>query len=272
MFYASVAGADYSDTDLSWPTTPTFTPYDIFRQQRNAPYSKRPFYELVKVYHPDRPCDGHPLCRDISEEVRLRRYRLVVAAHEILSDPMKRAAYDKDGTGWHNHPDRPDKKRSSRKYHRYGNQEDPIFTNGTWEEWERWHNRHQPKQVHVVSHRTFVTFILLMALFGGVAQASWITQYKTGFEQRIQDMNVQSAQFLADRRQQTTDQLKSREARVQSFLIRRDPSGYGLKEEEEGVYKQVLNPRHREPLASRRPAELKGDRVADESSNNDPTQ
>ncbi|KAL1962068.1 hypothetical protein VTN77DRAFT_596 [Rasamsonia byssochlamydoides] len=279
--YASAA-SDCSETELSWPTTPSFTPYDIFRLDRNAPYSKHRFYELVKLYHPDRPCNGHPLCKDLSEEVRLRRYRLIVAAHEILSDPVKRAAYDKDGTGWLSHPDRPDLRTYPKRHaqygsHQYGSRqhgspEDPIFANGTWEDWERWYNRHQPKQqVQVVSHSTFVTFILLLALFGGVAQASWITQYKTSFDQRIQEMNAQSARFLAGRRQQTTDQLKSMEARVQNFLIRRDPSGYGLKEEEESVYKQVLDPRRRELPNSHLREGLKGKQIQASESGSDGT-
>ncbi|KAL1987903.1 hypothetical protein VTN96DRAFT_1887 [Rasamsonia emersonii] len=261
--YASAAASDHSETELSWPTTASFTPYDIFGLERNAPYSKQRFYELVKLYHPDRPCNGHPLCKDLPKEVRLRRYRLIVAAHEILSDPVKRAAYDRDGTGWLSHPDQPEIRRHPMRYTTpHGNRkpEDPIYANGTWEDWERWYNRHQPKQVQVVSHRTFVTFILLLALFGGVAQASWITQSKTTFEQRIQEMNAQSARLLAGRRQQT-DQLKSTEARVQDFLMRRDPSGYGLKEEEESVYKEVLDPRRGHFLNFHHRAGPKGDRV-----------
>lgn len=267
--YASAAASDHSATELSWPTTASFTPYDIFGLERNAPYSKRRFYELAKLYHPDRPCNGHPLCKDLPKEVRLRRYRLVVAAHEILSDPVKRAAYDRDGTGWLSHPDQPDLRRRPMRYAQHGSRkpEDPIYANCTWEDWERWYNRHQPKQVQVVSHRTFVTFILLLALFGGVVQASWITQSKTTFEQRIQEVNARSARLLAGRRQQT-DQLKSTEARVQDFLIRRDPSGYGLKEEEESVYKEVLDPRRGHFLNFHHRAEPKDRLKAGESTDN----
>lgn len=91
----------------------------------------------------------------------------------------------------------------------------------------------------MVSHGTFISFILLLVLFGGFAQASWITQTQLGLDQRIQEMNAKSARLLAKRRQQT-DELKSREHRVQNFLIRRDPTGSGLKEEEAPVYKQAL--------------------------------
>lgn len=83
----------FREDDLSWPSSSSFTPYDVFKQDRNAPYSKHRFYELVKIYHPDRPCNDHPLCRDLSPETRVHRYHVVVTAHEILSDPSRRNNY-----------------------------------------------------------------------------------------------------------------------------------------------------------------------------------
>ena len=40
--------------DERWPTALNPTPYDIFGHPKDAPYSKHRFYELVKLYHPDR--------------------------------------------------------------------------------------------------------------------------------------------------------------------------------------------------------------------------
>jgi curved DNA-binding protein CbpA len=232
--------AENPAADSLWPTTHSFTPYDIFRQEPTAPYSKRRYYELVKVYHPDRQSEEHPQLKNISEEARLQRYRLIVTAHEILSDPEKRAAYDRDGTGWNSHPDHP----GSKIYpNMHGNPVDPdtsIFKNGTWEDWERYYNRHKPKQVQIVSHGTFITFVFLLVLFGGFAQASWVTQTQVSIDQKVQEMNAQSARLLAKRRQQT-DALRSTEHRVQNFLMRRDPAGSGLKEEEESVYRKALD-------------------------------
>ncbi|KAJ9271799.1 hypothetical protein DTO212C5_2224 [Paecilomyces variotii] len=241
--YATVQ--DSSDADLSWPSTPSFTPYDIFKQDRSAPYSKRRYYDLVKIYHPDRRGDDHPLCKDITREVRLQRYRLIVSAHEILSDPSKRAAYDQFGIGWHDHPDN---KMPPPRYQPAMNMDDPIFANATWEDWQRWYNRDSPKQRTIVDHRTFATFVILLAMFGAAVQASWLGQFTMGFDEKVRDMNEQSMRFLAGRRQQTQTQMKSTEARVQNFLIRRDPSGHGLKEGEQEVYQKVLDPRNRAPL------------------------
>ncbi|KAI9369346.1 hypothetical protein BJX61DRAFT_549617 [Aspergillus egyptiacus] len=223
--------------DLSWPSSSSFTPYEVIGQARGAPYSKHRYYELVKIYHPDRPCNGHPLCKDISPETRLHRYRIVVTAHEILSDPNRRAAYDQFGTGWNFHPPpihrRPPAWAGS----------DPVYANATWEDWERWHNRNAPKQENVVDHRTFVTFVVLLFFMGAAVQASWITQVSTSYEDRLKDLSEQSSRFLNERRKNTMNQMASSEAKVQHFLIRRDPSGYGLKEEEQSVYRQALSPR-----------------------------
>ncbi|KAI9041263.1 J domain-containing protein [Aspergillus affinis] len=238
--YATAHG--FPEQDLSWPSSSSFTPYDVFKQDKKAPYSKSRFYELVKIYHPDRPCHDHPLCKDIPPEVRLQRYRLVVTAHEILSDPARRAAYDFSGEGWGLHPRRSEGPAPS--WARSGSSDyGPIHTNATWEDWERWRNRHQGKQQHMVDNRTFTIFIILLTLFGGAMQASWITRVSTGYESRLQELNSESTRFLTGRRENTVNQMASNEAKVQHFLIRRDPSGYGLKGEEQPVYQTLLNPR-----------------------------
>ncbi|KAL4940941.1 hypothetical protein BDV06DRAFT_12363 [Aspergillus oleicola] len=234
----ATAHSDFPDTkDLSWPSSETFTPYDVFNQARTAPYSKHRFYELVKIYHPDRPCNNHPLCKDITPEVRLQRYHIVVTAHEILSDPNRRAAYDATGMGWQFNP-------ATR--HRRGSastaEPDPIFANATWEDWERWYNRHGKRQENLVDQKTFVTFVVLLFFLGAAVQASWFTQVNTGYEDRLKDLNEQSMRFLNERRKNTVNQMVGGEAKVQHFLIRRDPSGFGLKGGEQGVYRETLAP------------------------------
>lgn len=237
----------YPEEDLSWPNNSTFSPYDIFKQERTAPYSNRRFYQLVKVYHPDRPCNGHPLCKNIPESVRLHRYRLLVAAHELLSDPKKREAYDKHGDGWLHRPElfaRPKEDSIVYRYSMRRAQDADIFRNATWEDWEQWHDRNngRQKQSSPASHSTFASLFLLLALFGGSVQAVSIGKYAGVVENRVQEVDKQCAKVLDERRYHTKLEMESKNQRVQSFLKKRDPSGSGLKGDEEETYRSVLGP------------------------------
>jgi hypothetical protein len=94
----------------------------------------------------------------------------------------------------------------------------------------------------MVDNRTFTKLIILMTLLGGALQASWISQLSIGHEDRLRQLNEETMRLLAGRREDTVKQMASCEAKVQHFLIRRDPSGVGLKEEEQQVYQKALHP------------------------------
>jgi curved DNA-binding protein CbpA len=228
-------GSNFPHQDYSWPSTSSLTPYDVLNLPRGAPYSKRHYYDLVKIYHPDRPLHDHPLFQHLTSETRLLRYRIVVDAHELLSDPIKRAAYDQSGAGWSHMV-----QKTTTDWESHG---PSIYANATWEDWERWNNRHQGPQQHVVDQRTFTRLVILLVLFGGALQASWIGKLNTGFEDRLREVNEESARFLHGRRDNTVKQMDTKEARVQGFLIRRDPTGAGLKDIEQSVYEKELNSR-----------------------------
>ncbi|KAB8293413.1 hypothetical protein EYC80_007729 [Monilinia laxa] len=93
--------------DLQWPELTSAcavpTPYQIFNQQKGSPYSKHRFYELVKLYHPDK--HGVDTNDGLDFDTKLSRYRLIIAANDILSNPVKRSAYDTYGAGWNGRPD-----------------------------------------------------------------------------------------------------------------------------------------------------------------------
>lgn len=164
-------------TSPVWPILPNPriapTPYQIFGQKRGEPYSKQRFYELVKLYHPDRhnrlahsaDANANAPC-NVSHAVLLERYRLVVAANLILSDPAKRDAYDRYGFGWTDATGDGDPASSfsggNGPLHRYTTRHrwrpnadgshkawwptdsDPMY-NATWEDWERWYERASPE-------------------------------------------------------------------------------------------------------------------------------
>lgn len=132
-----------------WPSPPKGqahpTPYQIFQMKNNAIYSKARFYELVKIYHPDRTSGSNT---SVSYAVRMERYRLVVAANNILSDPTKRSAYDRFGAGWNGRADvggrQTGQRGSSRQptgpfSHNWTAPDDKIWRNATWEDWEQYY-------------------------------------------------------------------------------------------------------------------------------------
>ena len=86
--YANVQSQRLTKTQcdvFGWPklqsTSAIPTPYQIFQQEKGAPYSKFRFYELAKLYHPDMCSHKHSRARSLSPHVRVERYRLVVAGN-----------------------------------------------------------------------------------------------------------------------------------------------------------------------------------------------
>ncbi|KFH48297.1 J domain-containing protein-like protein [Hapsidospora chrysogenum ATCC 11550] len=119
-----------------WPSSRNPSPYDIFAIARSDPYTKKRFYQLVKIYHPDLGHCSHPLCASLSPAARLERYRLVVAANDLLSDPAKRRTYDAYGIGWVHSPGVSSLRDMDRSWR---HQPGSPAANATWEDWERWH-------------------------------------------------------------------------------------------------------------------------------------
>lgn len=78
-----------------WPCNPCPSPHEILGAVRGAAYSKGQFYQLVKLYHPDLAGDA-----SVSRATRIERYRLVVGANELLSNPERRRLYEQHGLGW----------------------------------------------------------------------------------------------------------------------------------------------------------------------------
>lgn len=173
------------DTDSPWPTAKpprtTPTPYEILQLKPQAPYTKKTarFYELVKIYHPDR--HDHPSTKDhssIPAQIRLDRYRLVVSAHVLLSDPSKRRAYDLYGAGWTGAKSAfqtPDFTMSPEA-------RDACMHNATWQDWENWYDRfnppkpgeppRKPQAPVFLSNTAFISIVGIMAALAGVGQAT----------------------------------------------------------------------------------------------------
>jgi curved DNA-binding protein CbpA len=149
--YATVTSPPHDS--FIWPPTPYPTPYQILEMDPHfQKYEKNRFAQLVKLYHPDRAASVDPRCAHVPKAVRLERYHMVITAHDILSNPQKRLAYDRFGAGWASFNMPPAQYASAGYPQRDANgypsaSSDPYGArmNATWEDWEAWrsHNRGQ---------------------------------------------------------------------------------------------------------------------------------
>lgn len=186
------------------------------------------FYELVKIYHPDH--ERHASLDGIPHTAKLERYRLIVAANNILSDPARRRLYDLYGAGWAGQSDMQNSYRTADRTWRKepGN---PSM-NGTWEDWEKWHNARDGKKQEPVfmSNGGFVGVVILVMVVGGLAQATRAGSRSAALVDKRDETDSAISKNLRQRHVQSMG--LTRRDRVQSFLKQREiwaddrPSGH----------------------------------------------
>ncbi|KAF4585923.1 Hsp40 co-chaperone Jid1 [Ophiocordyceps camponoti-floridani] len=118
-----------SSSPPQWPNSSHPTPYDILSAPRNETYCKARFCQLVKLYHPD-----SQNLSSLPSAIRLERYRLVVAANDILADPTKRRLYDEHGIGWVH-----GRRSGGAVDEDWRRRPGSAAGNATWEDWHAWH-------------------------------------------------------------------------------------------------------------------------------------
>lgn len=229
--YAVVADGHSGDAhhpSIPWPEVNSAnaipTPYEIFNQKKESPYSKRRFYELVKIYHPDRNIQSSSYGDEISEATKLERYRLIVAANNVLSDPSKRAAYDAYGTGWQGESDKATQHGSWAPPHSGrsggGGPGGPRY-NATWEDWEKWHNRNEKQDPIYFSNGVFALLILLFGTIGFVGQNRVVDNFSSSLTHQIDALHRDMSQELMRRRREASMNA-NKDERVHEFLKTRD--------------------------------------------------
>ena len=245
------AGFDTLDWPVLRPPTALPTPYQIFRLGRGEPYSKRRFYELVKLYHPDKHDheDCVAACGHLSSAVKMERYRLVVAANDILSDPAKRRAYDTCGAGWKENPNtkvRYEKAPREQDIPRSGfGDSGSAFHNATWEDWERWSGRgsRSRQDLKYLKNERFVTLVAFTALLGAVGHYTQIENRQASFVDQVH-LRSDAAHGQMIKAQEATQKYTSRDHRIHSFLQEREASGL-IPDDHEDPSKLLPSPERR---------------------------
>lgn len=246
--YATVAGRsdDHHEEASSsdhhdWPSPPRGspypTPYQIFALKHNAPYSKTRFYQLVKLYHPDKTGSTTENSKNhLSHKVKTERYRLIVAAHTILSDPAKRSAYDRFGAGWNGKAEvgRDDNSKSPGQSpgpfsQSWGNPDDPIWRNATWEDWERFYARRsedaegvrRERQAPVYFRNTyFLALVIAVVMMGGSLNYNRAQDVGQTFVEQRDLVHDRAAKELRKVKQDVHS--RGKEERIQWFLRQRE--------------------------------------------------
>jgi len=242
----------------TWPSTESPSPYDVLGCSRSASYSKFYFTRLVKIYHPDRNIHASTTSNPsrVTQSTALERYRLIVAAHALLSDPTKRSAYDRWGFGWNGVPSATPspwdqsgahggRRASSQSY--YGGHASSSssssssnsggsggfydasnpFANATWEDWERYYQRQNGNEKAesqtplFLSNGAFVSLIVMMAALGGVGQATRAENASLSFLEQRDARHDEASKML---RQVRKEAAVGKQERIKQFLIERDPA------------------------------------------------
>ncbi|KAM0347973.1 hypothetical protein ACHAPU_004476 [Fusarium lateritium] len=224
-----------------WPKTTYPSPYEIFSMKSDAPYTKHRFYQLVKVYHPDRHSHASDI-DNVPHKIRLERYRLIVAANDLLSDPSKRQLYDIHGVGWTG--GRPQTlnetvRNADRAWrHKAGS----AAHNATWEDWERWYDARdgRTRDPLYMSNGVFATVVVCMCMIGAFAQMSRADQYGSDLMEMKAQADLAIGQQVA--RRNTIAAGRSKDERVDMFLKDRENLTYAY---QPGKYdSEVLQANH----------------------------
>jgi curved DNA-binding protein CbpA len=228
---------------LQWPEAVkphrTPTPYQILKCSRGEQYTKARFYALVKLYHPDRCHKASPVA-DLPLHIRLERYRMLVTAHDILSDIEKRRAYDAWGHGWAGHHHTPTSSAAYEwEFDRQRWNTDPR-NNATWEDWERWRHDNEggpepDARTIQMSNFAFMSLIFAFISIGGVVQGTRFTTFNSSVIERRAQIHRDASTTLM--RSHNASLSGDRDERIRTFLDHREAQLAG-----EAAYQRLLPP------------------------------
>lgn len=192
---------------LEWPLSPSPSPYEIFHLDKTAPQKqvKERYYQLVKLYHPDKLTNP--------TQLETERFRKIVQANHILSQPAARSAFDQFGIGW-----------SSPLHHqegkRAGSYTGSRFNRYSRRSQEEFHEFYTPtNERRYTSNTNFVGFVVFLSTVGAVVQAVRLSRASSEITERSERAHFTAARDLAESRRLARDLGKDERRRL--FLAHR---------------------------------------------------
>ncbi len=203
------------NADLAWPHKAHVNPYDILNVSGgkgsavSQPDIKSKYYQLVKMYHPD------------VNQGQQDRFRKIVLAYDILSDPARKYAYDTYGAGWDSAPGL-----SQQGYQRW----DPGRHRGNEKPRHVWNefyagNASATSTSAPTTNVNLIAIISFLAFLGVLMQAVRIAKVTDRFQKGSEDRHVRSSRDLVVARRNA---LIGRDDRLDYFMIGRKHNNYML--------------------------------------------
>lgn len=229
---------------LPWPSHQFPTPYEIFHIDQAATQSeiKLRYYELVKIYHPDKLKNPTPLENE--------RFHKIVAANDLLCDRTKRSAFDTYGIGWQwttgqgRHPKVYAGQTQGSRFDRYnrGRRVDHDET----APWDNFYtgNKNPSGETRYTSNTNFIGFLVFLSTIGAVVQAARLSKASSEINERADKQQFITARDLAESRRLARDLGKDERRRL--FLAHRsgDAAGYGY---DDSTKENLASPDSNEP-------------------------
>lgn len=224
--------AAVNSSHLPWPNHQFPTPYEIFHIDQAASQLdiKRRYYELVKIYHPDKLTNPTPIENE--------RFHKIVAANDLLCDKSKRSAFDMYGVGWQwagqgRHSKVYAGQMQGSRFDRYNRSRRADHDETA--QWDNFYtgNKAPAGETRYTSNTNFVGFLVFLSTIGAVVQAARLSRASSEINERADKQHFATARDLAESRRLARDLGKEERRRL--FLAHRsgDAAGYGFDDNRE---------------------------------------
>ncbi|PKY46928.1 DnaJ-domain-containing protein [Rhizophagus irregularis] len=196
-----------NDKLKDWATIPSPTPFDIFALPKTASDEeiKSRYYELVKIYHPDKNCDKSP-----------ERFRKIVKAYEILNNKHKKEMYLRFGVGWDS-PTVITAATSSNVSNRSRFSNHAYYRE--WKEYDDTYKGEFSKTERFMSNPYFAAFVITATLFGVAIQYMRLESSMGWIRAAEERHHLKAAHYLASAKRESQLFGKRKKAEMMLDLL-----------------------------------------------------